>query len=250
MTSFAYFLVIFRVFLFISAILHTQKGCASIRGPDDTKKQIGACFYWKCASIWEFRVMTIVYFWQSGEPTTSDRGWVEIISLRGLLGMFEATQWWRRWRKTWGRSWDIRPEWVQHWLRHAKRSLKSWVIVTPKEGSPIPLFVWQRPFGTVICGVSNVVFWKVGVIPKEGSAQPRAQSIRNFLHDAAHLIIPKLNPELNIPKLNLKLNTINNTFLGVENRGAKHQDGGGGLACCVCQWPCYTWEKACELLPL
>ena len=94
------------------------------------------------------------------------------------------------------------------------------------------------------------IFEKSMAYQKKDRCSHALRSSGTFLHDAARLIIPKLNPELNIPKLNLKLNTINNTFLGVENRGAKHQDGGGGLACCVCQWPCYTWEKACELLPL
>ena len=52
----AYFLVIFKAFLVISAIFHTRKGRASIRGPDDIKDRIGVCFYWKRASIGEFRV--------------------------------------------------------------------------------------------------------------------------------------------------------------------------------------------------
>ncbi len=52
----AYFFVILKGFLLISAISHTWKGCASIRGPDNIKNKIGACFYWKRASIGEFRV--------------------------------------------------------------------------------------------------------------------------------------------------------------------------------------------------
>ncbi len=48
----AYFLVIFKGFLFISAILYTQKEGASIIGPDDIKKIRGlllleVCFYWR-----------------------------------------------------------------------------------------------------------------------------------------------------------------------------------------------------------
>ena len=31
----------------------------SIRGPDDVKNEIGACFYWKRASNGEFRVLKI-----------------------------------------------------------------------------------------------------------------------------------------------------------------------------------------------
>ena len=40
----------------MSAILNAQKGRASIRGPDDVKNEIGACFYWKRACNGEFRV--------------------------------------------------------------------------------------------------------------------------------------------------------------------------------------------------
>ncbi len=39
--------------------MNAQKGCASIRGPDDVKNEIGACLYWKRASNGEFRVIKV-----------------------------------------------------------------------------------------------------------------------------------------------------------------------------------------------